>query len=135
MIPKISLDLSRLSVSNNIEPSKNHKMHLEKEVINGYNDLIEGVKQTVFKILNTERYQYYIYSKNYGIELNDLFGEPVSYVCPELERRISEALTQDNRIKNVDSFEFELKLKRKILVRFIVHTIFGDFKTEKEVGF
>lgn len=135
MIPKVNINLSINSIERNIGPSKNHRMDINKELINGYNDLIDGVKQAVFKILNTERYNHYIYSKNYGVELEDLFGEPISYVCPEIERRITEALIQDDRIISVDSFSFDIKEKRKVNVTFIVHTIFGDFESVKEVRF
>ena len=91
--------------------------------------------QVIYKILNTERYQYIIYSWNYGIELADLFGEPVTYVCPELQRRITEALVQDDRITSVDSFEFDLSEKRTVKVTFTVHTIFGELEEEKVVNF
>lgn len=117
------------------EPSKNYKMYFDEEVINGYRDELEAMKQVIFKILNTERYQYIIYSWNYGIELQDLFGEPVSYVCPELERRITEALVQDDRIESVDSFSFDITEKRKVHVTFVVHTIFGDVDAEKVVNY
>lgn len=117
------------------EPSKNYKMYFDEEVINGYRDDLEAMKQVIFKILNTERYQYIIYSWNYGIELQDLFGEPVSYVCPELERRITEALVQDDRIESVDSFSFDITQKRKVHVTFVVHTIFGDTDAEKVVNY
>ena len=53
-----------------------------------------------------------MYSWDYGVELADLFGEPVSYVCPELERRITEALLQDGRIEGVDGFSFRLPAER-----------------------
>ena len=56
------------------------------------------MKQAIYKILNTERYQYVMYSWNYGIETLDLYGEPVSWGCPELESRIREALMTDDRI-------------------------------------
>lgn len=135
MIPKVNINLLNIDLDKTIEPSKNHKMDINRELINGYNDLIDGVKQSVFKILNTERYNHYIYSKNYGIELESLFGEPISYVCPEIERRITEALIQDDRIVSVDSFSFELNKKRSVHVTFMVHTIFGDFSSEKEVNF
>ena len=65
----------------------------------------------------------------------DLYGEPVSYVCPELERRITEALTWDDRIKSVDSFEFNISKKGEILVTFTAHTAFGDVIAEKVVNF
>ena len=63
-------------------------MYLEQEVINGFTDGLDAMKQTIYMILNTERYQYIIYSWNYGIELIDLFGEPITYVCPELEEEL-----------------------------------------------
>lgn len=93
---------------------------------------MEAVKQAVFKMLNTERYQYLIYSWDYGVELLDLFGEPISYVCPELERRITETLLQDDRIEEVDGFEFEVS-KGTVKANFTVHTVFGDIQAEKEV--
>ena len=89
------------------ETSKNYRMDREKKVVRGKIDNQEAVEQAIFKILNTERYQYLIYSWDYGIELLDLFGEPLSYVCPELERRITEALLQDDRVESVDGFDFE----------------------------
>lgn len=117
------------------QPSKNYKMYFDEEIINGFRDELEAMKQVIFKILNTERYQYLVYSKNYGIELEDLFGEPVSYVCPELERRIKEALIQDDRIEAVDSFSFDITQKRIVHVTFVVHTVFGDVSAERMVNF
>lgn len=115
------------------QPSKDFKLYVEKNIVNGFNDGIEAVKQTIYMILNTERYRYNIYSWNYGIELEDLIGEHVTYACPEIERRIIEALTQDERILSVDAFSFDLNQKKKILVTFVVHSIFGDIDSEKVV--
>ena len=134
MIPSIN-NLLSTEIEIEQQPSKNYKMHFEKGCINGYCDELEAMKQVVFKILNTERYQYLIYSTDYGIELIDLYGEPVTYVCPELERRITEALVQDDRIETVDTFDFDLIEKRTVKVTFIVRTIYGDLKEEKVVNF
>jgi hypothetical protein len=117
------------------QPTHTYKMNLESNLIRGYTDGQEAMKQAIYKILNTERYQYVMYSWNYGIELLDLYGEPVSYVCPELERRITEALTWDDRIKSVDNFEFNISKKGEILVTFTAHTVFGDVVAEKVVNF
>ncbi len=117
------------------QPAKTYKMNRTNNTVRGYCDDLEAVKQAIYKILLTERYQYAMYSWDYGIELLDLFGEPVSYVCPELERRITEALMWDDRIQSVDNFKFEVKEKSKILATFTVHTIFGDTEAEKEVNF
>jgi phage baseplate assembly protein W len=117
------------------QPTNTYKMELESNLIRGYTDGQEAMKQAIFKILSTERYQYVMYSWNYGIELIDLYGEPVSYVCPELERRITEALTWDERIESVDNFEFDTSKKGEVLVTFTVHTIFGNVTAEKVVNF
>jgi hypothetical protein len=116
------------------QPSKTYKMHLDENIILGYADGQEAMVQVIFNILNIERYQYVIYSWNYGIELIDLYGQPVSYVIPELKRRITEALTWDERIIGVDNFSFDVD-KGKITCNFTVHTIFGDIETEKVVNF
>lgn len=113
-------------------PSKDYKMNLDSETINGYVDELEAMKQVIYKILNTERYEHQIYSWDYGIELLDLFGMPISYVTSELKRRITEALTQDDRVTSVDSFSFKIT-RKTIHVTFTVHTEFGDIEAEKEV--
>lgn len=115
------------------QPDRTYRIDSENGRISGSADSIEAVKQAVYKILSTERYQYIMYSWDYGIELNDLYGEPVSYVCPELERRITEALTWDERIESVDGFEFDLSRKNAVAVKFTVHTIYGSIETGKEV--
>lgn len=117
------------------QPTKTYKMHMENNRIHGQVDGIEAMKQAIFKILKTERFQYPMYSWNYGIETNDLWGEPVTWVCPELERRISEAILWDTRCSGIDNFEFNLAEKGVVHVTFTVHTIFGDIAAEKEVNF
>lgn len=131
MIPQSDFDLSSSEIVT--EPSKNYKMFILDERINGYSDELEAMKQVVYKILNTERYQYLIYSWDYGIELKDLFGEPVDYVCAELERRITEALTQDDRINDVRDFKFDTSKRRVVRASFKVETIFGSLDGETEV--
>ena len=116
------------------QPSKQHKMYFDTNRILGTCDSLDAIKQTVFKILNTERYAYIIYSWNYGIELKDLFGQPVMYVCPEIERRVQEALLQDDRITAVDNFEFDTSKRGVVSVSFTVHTNVGDLNEEMVVN-
>ena len=116
------------------QPSKTHRMDLTGTSVRGFCDGLEAMKQAVFRILNTERYQYPIYSWNYGIETLDLYGEPMTYVCPELERRITEALLMDTRIQSVTDFEFDFPNKKSVHVQFTVNTIFGELNGEKEVS-
>lgn len=116
------------------QPARTYAMHPENGTIRGYTDGIGAMEQAVYKILSTQRYRYMIYSWNYGIELEDLFGEPVSFVCPELERRIKEALLWDTRIEDVTDFRFDTSRRGTVHVYFSVHTVYGDFGAEKEVA-
>ena len=72
-------------------------------------------------ILNTERYRYIIFRGTMVWNSEDLFGKPIDYVMSEVERRITEALVQDDRIDSCDSFEFEKKGRncwlRSLLIR------------------
>lgn len=113
-------------------PTKTYNMELENGRIRGFSDDLESMKQVIFLALNTERSTYLAYSDNYGVELVDLIGEPMSYVLAEMERRITEALTWDSRIESVDNFEFEVD-GRNVHVTFTVHTDFGDIDSESEV--
>lgn len=115
------------------QPTYTYKMNPANETVRGYTDGQQAMEQAVYKILSTERYQYIMYSWNYGIELRDLYGEAVSYVCPELERRIAEALTWDTRIKSVDNFKFDTSKKGEVSVTFTAHTVYGDVTVGKEV--
>ena len=117
-----------------IQPSKQHRMDIKRNRITGTCDHLEAVQQAIYKILNTERYSYIIYSWDYGIELIDLYGKEPLYICPELERRIKDALLQDDRITEVDSFEFNTATKGVVAVTFTVHTIFGDLDEEMAVN-
>lgn len=93
-------------------PSMTYRMAAEKKEVRGALDGMDAVKQAVYKILQTERYKYVIYDWNYGVELEDLLGKAVSFVIPELQRRITEALLTDDRIEAVRIFL--LKQKRAV---------------------
>lgn len=108
-------------------PGKTFKLDFDKKTISGFTDGETAVRQAIRKILSTERYDYIIYSWNYGTELKDLIGKPKGYVCAELPRRITEALTQDDRVKEVAGFGFET-LKNSVTVTFSVKTTEGDIE-------
>ena len=123
---------------NNIEEvkeqtSKTYYLNIEKNTISNFCDGIEAMKQTIYCILNTERFEHLIYSWNYGIEIEHLLGESITYVIPELERVITEALMQDSRIVQVYNFKFEVN-KNKVIVTFTVITTVGNIDIEKVVN-
>lgn len=132
MIPDIGAELAEEMEEGGAEPSLGYRMLPEKGRIAGTTDGLDAVRQAAYKILRTERYESAIYSWDYGIELKGLFGRPTSYVLPELERAIREALEADDRIDSVDGFSFEAGGGR-VHATFTVHTIFGDIEEEAEV--
>lgn len=114
-------------------PSSTFKLLIDKKRIIGRCDNLDAIKQAVYLMLNIERYNYVIYSENYGVELMDLIGQPIPYVLPELKRRITECLTQDDRIDSVDGFEFEVN-KKNVHCTFTVHSNIGSFESESVVN-
>ena len=116
-----------------IYPSRTYALDAEKGRISGYTDGMEAVRQAAAKLLRTERFCYPVYSANYGTELADKLGKPVSLVLPEIKRCITEALTWDSRIERVDGFEFDVR-GHEVHVRFTVHSIYGEYTEEAEVN-
>ncbi|NFR86472.1 MULTISPECIES: DUF2634 domain-containing protein [unclassified Clostridium] len=102
--------------------SKTYK--IKENRILGFCDEIEALKQTIYFILNTERYDYLIYPDSYGSELRRTIEMERDIAESELKRRIKEALTQDDRIENVDEFIFEYE-KDSVLVKFTVFSIYS----------
>ena len=131
MIPA-NENLALTDVEFGSQPSRAYAFDIEANRIRGTTDEQEAMRQAIYLILNTERYQYPIYSWNYGIELEHLIGQPIALVLPEIERCITEALMQDDRITGVDEFDFTVSGKN-VHCSFRVTTIFGEINTEKEV--
>lgn len=116
------------------QPSKTYYLDREnKRIIGTVSDYLKAVEQAVYLILSTERYDYVMYSWNYGVELKDLFGQIKEYVIPNLINRISEALLQDDRIINVTNFKYRID-RSKYFISFTVVTEYGNIDL-KEVEF
>ena len=122
MLPKTSIIPVPVKIKETVQPSKTFALDLEKQRICSMTEGLDAVKQAVYCILNTERYRYLIYSWNYGVELDALYGRPIPYVKTELKRRITEALTQDDRIRDVGAFLFG-QSEGKLSVAFTVYTL------------
>lgn len=116
-----------------VEPSKTYKLHLKNCHCAGTIDGIEAVKQAIFLMLSIERYDYPIYSWDYGVEFKDLFGKPPAYVASEVPRRIRECLLMDDRILEIDQFNVQIQ-KNKVYVTFVAHTVFGEVPLDWEVN-
>lgn len=132
MIPLIDDDLIN-DVEIEQQPTLTYEVKLDQDKMGNYIDGLEAMKQAIYHIINTERYQHLIYSWNYGVELADLFGKPINYCYPEIKRRLEEALLQDERISEVYDFEFSYS-KGDVLVKFKVVTDYGEIEAERTVN-
>lgn len=130
MTPIQETEISMEHIEKKTIPSLTWK--IGEQALNGEIDELEAMRQAIDKILHTERYRFAIYDWNYGMELEELFGKNVTYVIPELKRRIEEALLADDRITAVTDFSFAQE-KSSLTATFLVHTIFGDMTAERTV--
>jgi hypothetical protein len=126
-----SIMATDLTISEEVETSVTYK--LSDQRFRGFTDGVEALQQAIYKVLNTEKYEYPIYSFSYGIELEGLTGKEPAYVKAELKRRISECLLQDDRIQSVDDFKFSLN-SDNLTCEFSVVSIYGTTNMTKEVN-
>ena len=131
MIP--SIDILANEITEQKRPTNTYRIVVDADRIDGEANGMDSIAQAVYLILSSERYKHIIYSWDYGIELLDLYGKPMPYVMAELPRRITEALTQDDRIDDVVDFTFEHN-RNKLLTKFTVVTNVGKLSSELEVA-
>ena len=115
-------------------PTRTFKIDIDAGRVGGLCDETEAMKQAIYKILQTERFEYLIYSWNYGIELNAVVGKSFQVFASEIKRVIREALLADSRITDVTDFEVAQIDKRTASVKFTAETIFGEIPIESEVN-
>ena len=134
MTPKQEMEWNSEQIEKKTIPSFTWKIrqNAENAEVRGDVDGLEAMKQAIYKILQTERYRYAIYDWNYGMGLEDLIGKNVTYVIPELKKRIEDALLADDRITAVTDFSF-VQGKAAVTATFLVHTVFGNITAERAV--
>ncbi len=130
MIPKREIDVD-IQLTEIAYSGLTYKLSDRK--IQGKVDGLQSLEQAIYKVLSTEKYEYPIYSFNYGIELENLIGKDVIYAKVELKRRISECLMQDNRIISLNNFEISTS-EDNLLCSFDVTSVYGMVKISKEVN-
>lgn len=115
------------------QTSNTYKLIYLKDRLKGFTDEIEALKQTIYFILNTERYDYLIYDWNYGFQIKDLIGQNPNDILQTIQARISDALIQDTRITEVSNFSFDV-IKNKVKTTFTIKSIFGDLQQEININ-
>ena len=127
------IDESLTDATDEPAPSLGYALDANQGRVRGTIDEIKAVQQAVLMILATAQGEHTIYGTDYGLKTVDLIGKPYSYVANELQRRIKEALQQDDRIEAVHSFSSRSD-GDQLIMSFTVDCIFGAFDAVKEVA-
>lgn len=131
MIPKFNFVVSE--IEDTVQSSKTYRIDSFNGRITRKIDELEAIKQAIFKILQTERFENVIYDASYGVELIGLIGKPKEFVKSDIERIIKEALSVDERILGIENFNIVDDVKENLKIEFKVNSIYGDIKLESEV--
>lgn len=129
MIPETDDNLLDESLEDQPQPSLTWHIDFDKGRIIGKTDGLVAIQQAVFKVFQTDRFWYDIYSFDYGHELTLLLGSSPEFVQSEATRMIQEALLPDDRIDSVENVEAEIN-GDQITIRFTVVTVYGSFEQE-----
>lgn len=124
MIPQNN---ARTGIETTPYASKTFYINFEKNQIQGNIDALKAIEQSILMLLNTERYANIIYSWEYGASLEKYIGTSYDFIVGDIGREIKESLLKDNRILDVNNFEFE-KNGDEIYINFVVDTIYGTTK-------
>ncbi|MCJ8008893.1 DUF2634 domain-containing protein [Lederbergia wuyishanensis] len=112
-------------------PTKTYYLDFEKGQCLGTVDGLKAMEQSIYKILNTIRFEHLIYSDDYGFE--PIFGQERIFVQMDLPRRIEEALLQDERIASIEDMSLDFK-GDTVYVEFTAITNYGDVAVLREVS-
>lgn len=116
--------------------SRTYRLDLNTKRITGFIDGAEAIRQAVYKILATERASFAVYGTedgiNYGIELERFIGKSFSFIKSDIERTVTDALMQDERILEVRDFIIGDPIGDSLTFSFTVSTIFGDIDINEE---
>lgn len=118
-----------------VRPTLTYRMDKVNKRIIGKIEDREAVLQFVTKVLDTSKYAYEIYDWYYGNELLALVGKPYEYIIAEVPRIVREALLVDDRINEVNDFEFQQTSVDSMTASFTVETVYGDIDYTLEVSF
>ncbi|QMV43748.1 DUF2634 domain-containing protein [Cohnella cholangitidis] len=96
---------------------------------------VESLKVWIDKAIRTARNRFSIYDgEEYGASIDNLVGSnlPLEFVSEELQREITEALTENAEIRSLSDWTFE-RDGAAIKVSFTVNSIYGDVQREVSV--
>lgn len=131
ILPKGAIINENLAIEEKTQPTKTYK--IENGRIVGTCDGKEALLQSIYFILNSERYTYIVYPNSYGNEILGTIGMDKDIGESELKRRVKEALIQDDRIKDVGNFEF-ISDGDSTLLKCTIFSLYGELEIERKVS-
>lgn len=114
------------------QPSLSWYINKETNRIEGTVDGQAAVRQAVEIILHVERFRWQIYRPYSGMEWDGLIGQDPGYVGAELQRRVIDALTVDDRVTGISDYDYTVDGSSLSAV-FTVNTVYGSFAESVEV--
>ena len=133
MIPTSLIEQDKTLDEYAIEEDLTYRIDFVNKRIYGTIDDLEAAKQAVIKILATEKFSTPIYSDVYGVEFERLIGKDMDFVKSDLERTVTDALTEDDRIIGISDFKIEEVCIDTLKILFNVNTIYGVTEIESRV--
>ena len=94
---------------------------------------LEAVRQAVEIALDVERFRWTIYSAHFGSELDELVGQDEALITAEIPRLVEGALSQDDRVVQVEDYVFTRTGPDSMHVSFTVRTVYGDLIEEMQI--
>lgn len=114
------------------QPSLSWYINKETNRIEGTVDGQAAVRQAVEIILNVERFRWQIYRPYSGMEWEGLIGQDPGYVGAELQRRVIDALTVDDRVTGISDYDYTVD-GASLSAVFTVNTVYGSIAESLEV--
>lgn len=115
------------------QPSKTWIIDRNTMQVAYMDDSLEAVRQAVEIALDVERFRWTIYSANFGSELDELIGQDEALITAEIPRLVEGALSQDDRIVQVEDYVFTRTGPDSMHVSFTVRTVYGDLIEEMQI--
>lgn len=125
-------DINISSVQFQTQPSLTWYINQDTQRIQGEITDLAAVTQAVDIILNVERFRWQIYQPYSGMQWQGLIGQDPGYVASELQRRITEALTMDDRVQGISDFTYSVS-GNSLTASFTVNTVYGSTQSTVEV--
>ena len=115
------------------QPSKTWIIDRNTMQVACMDDGLEAVRQAVEIALDVERFRWTIYSANFGSELDELVGQDEALITAEIPRLVEGALSQDDRVIQVEDYVFTRTGPDSMHVSFTVRTVYGNLIEEMQI--